>query len=34
MNFINYSTDQFYDELFENDGRPRPSASPLIEQNK
>lgn len=32
MNFVNYSIDNFYDELFEKDGKPRISALPLIEQ--
>lgn len=32
MNFDNYQTESFYDELFEADGRPRPGASLLIER--
>jgi len=31
MDFANYQVDGFYDELFDADGKARPSAAPLIE---
>ncbi len=34
MNFENYQTETFYDELFESPGRPRLSAAPLIDRLK
>ncbi|HVZ79585.1 MAG TPA: circularly permuted type 2 ATP-grasp protein [bacterium] len=34
MQFENYQTETFYDELFENSGRPRKSAAPLIDRIK
>ncbi len=34
MNFENYQTDSYYDELFEIGGRPRTSAAPLIDRIK
>ncbi len=34
MNFENYQTDVFYDELFENSGLPRKSVAPLIDRLK
>src|SRR5579859_2254163 len=34
MNFENYETDSFYDELFEKPGHPRLSAAPLIDRLK
>jgi len=34
MNFDNYQMDNFYDELFEGPGQPRPSAAPLINRLK
>src|SRR5258708_7764613 len=34
MNFENYQTETFYDDLFESPGRPRISASPLIDRLK
>ena len=32
MDFANYQTDGFYDELFDAQGKPRESAAPLIER--
>ncbi len=32
MDFANYQTEGFYDELFDEQGRARPSAAPLIER--
>ena len=34
MNFEEYQTDSFYDELFEGPGKPRTSAAPLIDRLK
>ncbi len=34
MNFENYQTETFYDEIFENGGRPRKSMAPLIDRLK
>jgi len=31
MRFLDYTTDQFHDELFEDDGRPRPYAAQLVQ---
>ncbi len=31
MNFTNYQTDQFYDEMFDDHGQPRPAARLLVE---
>jgi len=34
MNFENYQTDGFYDELFDESGKPRPCAGPLVNRLK